>query len=250
MAPRYRQGAPDHPIFANALPQDAMRDLFDVDAEDDQLGNFAPLRAIFPRHDAPMVRRAAEGGSASGGRDARGGARELVPAHWGFVIPQRSARTGAPIQPKAVNNARDDKLRTSAFWRESFERRRCLIPATSFSEAQGRGPAIHHWFAVLGEDGAPMPFAFAGLWRRWRGLYRDEPREMDAVSMVTTTPNAVVAPVHPERMPMILAREDHAAWLEGTPEDALALIRPYPAHRMAVVGRGEGLRAQPEEVAL
>ena len=227
-------------LFANTLPQDAMRDLFEVAPERDGLGNFAPLRAIFPRHDAPMVRRAAEGGSV----------RELVPAHWGFVIPQTSKRTGAPIQPKAVNNARDDKLMASGFWRESLIARRCLIPATSFSEAQGRGPAVHHWFAVLGGDGEPMPFAFAGLWRRWRGLYRDEPREMDVVSMVTTTPNEVVRPVHPDRMPMILAREDHAAWLEGTPEEALALIRPYPAERMAVVGRGEGLRAQPEDLAL
>ena len=68
--------------------------------------------------------------------------------------------------------------------------------------------------------------------------------------MVRTTPNEVVAPIHPNRMPTILAREDHAAWLEGTPEEALALIRPYPAERMGVIGRGEGMRAQPEDVAI
>ena len=118
-----------------------MRSLFDVAAESDRLGNAAPLRAIFPRHDAPMV------------RVGQGGGRELVPAHWGFVLPQTSKRTGEPIQPRAVNNARDDKLTSSSFWHESFERRRCLIPATSFSEAKGRGPATHYWFAVLDEEG-------------------------------------------------------------------------------------------------
>ena len=32
-------------------------------------------------------------------------------------MPQTSKRTGEPILPKAINNARDDKVRTSAFWR-------------------------------------------------------------------------------------------------------------------------------------
>ena len=213
-----------------------MRELFDVAPENDRLGNQAPLRAIFPRGDAPVVRR------------AENGARELVPMHWGFPMPQRSKRTGEPILPRAVNNARDDKLASSPFWRESFEARRCLIPATSFSEAQGRAPAVVHWFAVLdGEGGEPRPFAFAGIWRRWQGFYKDEPREIDAVSMVTTAPNAVVRPVHPDRMPMILATEDHAAWMEAPPKDALALIGPYPAGRMAVIGRGEGMRSEPED---
>ena len=224
-------------LFAITLPQAAMRTLFDVAPEDDALGNLASLRAIFPRHDAPVVRA------------GQGGRRELVPAHWGFVLPQVSKRTGQPIQPKAVNNARDDKLMTSSFWRESFQRRRCLLPATSFSEAQGRSPAVHHWFGVLGEDGrSPGPFAFAAIWRRWRGLYRDEPREMDTVSMVTTTPNALVRPVHPDRMPAILPPQDWAAWLEAPPEEALALIRPYPAERMAVIGRGQGVKSEPDLV--
>ena len=226
-------------LFANTMPQAAMRSLFEVVPEYDGLGNFAGLPAIYPRGDAPVVRRAEEGE----------GARELVAMHWGFVLPQTSKRMGQPILPKAVNNARDDKLTASAFWRESFQERRCLIPATSFSEAKGRSPAVIHWFAVLDEDGAPRPFAFAGVWRRWRGLYKDEPREIDTVSMVTTTPNEVVRPVHPQRMPMILEDADHAAWLEASPEDALALIRPYPAERMAVIGRGEGLKSEPADAA-
>ena len=221
-------------LFASTMPQDAMRSLFEVEPAHDRLGNQPPLPAIFPRHDAPVVRLA-------------DGARELIPAHWGFVLPQTSKRTGEPILPKAVNNARDDKLATSSFWRESLIERRCLIPATSFSEAQGRSPAVQHWFAVLGEDGAPAPFAFAGIWRRWRGLYKDEPREMDVFSMVTTTPNEVVRPVHPDRMPAILPPGDHAAWLEATPEEAMALIRPYPAERMAVIGAGEGMRSEPRD---
>ena len=226
-------------LYASTTPQDAMRTLFDVAPEHDHLGNLAPLRAIFPRHDAPVVRPRQDG--PGGGKDGH----ELVPMHWGFPIPQTSKRTGAPILPKAVNNARDDKLMASGFWRSSFEERRCLIPGTSFSEAKGRAPAVHHWFAVLGEDGEPVPFAFAGLWRRWRGMYKDEPREMDVFSMITTTPNEVVAPVHPDRMPAILAAGDYAAWMEASPGEGLCLIRPFPAERMAVIGTGEGMKSEP-----
>ena len=235
MAPRYRRDAPDHPIYSCRTPQAELRDLFEVPPERDRLGNLGPQPAIFPRADAPVVRR---------GED---GARELVPMHWGFPMPQRSKRTGQPILPRAVNSARDDKLASSPFWRESFERRRCLVPATAFSEAQGRRPAVHHWFGPATEETeadpeARAPFAMAGLWRRWRGLYRDEERDLLAFTVVTTTPNALVAPVHPERMVAILPREHWAAWLDGPPEQALRLIRPFTAEAMRVVARGEGLR--------
>ncbi len=45
---------------------------------------------------------------------------------WGFPL-QLKSKTGKPIKPKAVTNAREDKLHTS-FWRDSFAKRRCLIP--------------------------------------------------------------------------------------------------------------------------
>ena len=113
-------------LYSNTMPQAAMRQLFAVDAENDQLGNAEPLPAIFPKGTAPVVGIADDG------------SRWLKNTHWGFVLPQVSKKTGKPIQPKAVNNARDDKLRTSSFWKSSFLERRCLIPATSFCEAKGR----------------------------------------------------------------------------------------------------------------
>lgn len=102
-------------LFSNTLPPDAMRQLFGV--KRDQTGNQPPLPGVFPRHTAPVVRLADDG------------KRELTPMHWGFLMPQVSKRTGKPILPKAVNNARDDKVRSSPFWRSSFEERRCLIRA-------------------------------------------------------------------------------------------------------------------------
>ena len=173
------------------------------------------------------------------------GTRWLQTAHWGFVMPQVSKKTGNPVQPKAVNNARDDKLRTSRFWRKSFEERRCLIPATSFCEAKGRNPATYVWFGVKGE-GARPPFALAGLWRAYKGNYGGgEEREMITNSMVTSTPNDLVRETHPDRMPVILDPADYAQWLTGTPDEAFALLKPFPADRMVIHQSGGGPEVGP-----
>ncbi len=218
-------------LYANTMPAAAMRQLFAVVADRDHLGNAQPLPAIFPKGMSPIV-----------GIDSNGD-RWLQNAHWGFVMPQVSKKTGKPIQPKAVNNARDDKLRSSRFWTKSFEERRCLIPATSFCEAKGRNPATYVWFGVVGEEARP-PFALAGVWRAYKGNYGGgEERELITSSMVTTTPNALTKETHPDRMPTILDPDNYEAWLTGTPDEAFALIKPFPAERMVFHQSGVGLKS-------
>ena len=217
-------------LYANTMPVEAMRRLFGVDAENDQLGNAEPLPAIFPKGTAPIVGIAADG------------ARWLKNSHWGFVLPQVSKKTGKPIQPKAVNNARDDKLRTSPFWKKSFTERRCLVPATSFCEAKGRNPATYVWFGLKGQGTRP-PFAFAGVWNTFDGDYGGEHRELVTSSLVTSKPNDLVRDTHPDRMPVILHPDDYEAWLTADPDTAFALIRPFPAAGMVVHQSGEALKS-------
>ncbi|MGI3212745.1 SOS response-associated peptidase [Roseovarius tibetensis] len=225
-------------LYSNTLSTTEMRRLFAVGATHDRLGNAEPLPAIFPKGMSPIV-----------GIDADG-TRWLQNAHWGFVLPQVSQKTGKPIQPKAVNNARDDKLQHSRFWMKSFEDRRCLIPATSFCEPKGRNPATYVWFGVKG-DGVRPPFALAGIWRVFKGNYGgDENREIVTSSMVTTTPNALTKETHPDRMPMILDPNDYEKWLTGTPDEAFALIRSFPADSMVIHQSGEGLKSDPAGLEL
>ena len=183
---------------------------------------FEPTGAIFPGHTAPIVRRAEDG------------ERELVTLSWGFVL----LRDG--YAPKRVTNARDDKLQTP-FWRPSFEARRCLVPATSFCEPHdGRKPATWHWFALAGDEPRPM-FAFAGLWRRWKGrIKKDGPTvEIDVYSFVTTVPNALTSSINHERSPVLLTSEDDMdTWLSDDHAAVKALIRPQPAERLRIVQEG------------
>jgi len=83
------------------------------------------------------------------------------PMTWGFPLVLKSKKTGQPLKPKPVNNAREDKLSTP-FWRHSFVKRRCLIPVTAWSEAEGpKGSMTRTWHALDGHE----LFGVAGLWR-------------------------------------------------------------------------------------
>lgn len=46
--------------------------------------------------------------------------------------------------------------------------------------------------------------------------------------------NPMMAEIHnaKARMPAILRREDHDAWLSGRQDEALACLKPYPEERM------------------
>lgn len=191
-----------------------------------------PRRAIFPRSEAAIV-----------APDAAG-ERELRYAHWGFLLPQLSKRTGKPITPKAVTNARSDKIRSSAFWRDSFARRRCIVPATSYCEPVGRKPAVYHWFGVRDSEGGPGTFAFAGLWRMFHGEYKGSSVTLETFTIATTEPNAFAARFH-NRMPVILRQRDYQTWLEGTAEEAFELLRPFGEDRMLLIDKGIGMTSHP-----
>jgi putative SOS response-associated peptidase YedK len=137
--------------------------------------------------------------------------RQMV---WGFPLVLKG-KNGQPLKPKPVNNCRTDKL-DSFMWRYSFKERRCLIPVTAFCEAEGeKGAKTRTWFSLPDEE----LFAVAGIWRdtaEWGAAY----------SMVMTEACEHVAGVH-DRMPAILPREDWADWLDGPPDAAGLLCRPW-----------------------
>ena len=139
---------------------------------------------------------------------------ELRSMVWGCPFKPTDATPGS--KPKPVNNARADKL-DSFMWRYSFQERRCLIPVSAFAEAEGeKGAKTRTWFALPDQD----VFAIAGLWR-------DTPEWGPAYTMVMTEACIHVADVH-DRMPVILKNEDRADWLDGPPDAAALLCRPYP----------------------
>ena len=133
---------------------------------------------------------------------------------WGFPLVLKG-KNGQPLKPKPVNNTRADKL-DSFMWRFSFQERRCLIPVSEFAEAEGpKGSMTRTWFSLPDQE----VFAVAGIWR-------DTPEWGPAYSMVMTEACQHVADVH-TRMPVILRRSDWSDWIDGPPDAAALLCRPY-----------------------
>lgn len=140
--------------------------------------------------------------------------RRLKVMNWGFPLIM-TGRSGQKLKPKPVTNARDDKLST-AFWRASFESRRCLIPVSAWAEPEGEaGQMTRTWYSLPGDD----PFAVAGLWRateEWG----------DAYTMVMVESSPQMREVH-DRMPVILRQDHWKTWIEGSPREAFALCRTW-----------------------
>ena len=64
---------------------------------------------------------------------------------------------------------------------------------------------------------------------------------MNVYSVMTTTPNEIVKPIHPSRMPVILDPEYYVMWLTGSPGDAAGLLNPFAADRMSIAMEGGGV---------
>jgi putative SOS response-associated peptidase YedK len=175
--------------------------------------------------------------------EAAAGEREARLMRWGLVpVWAKDLKVGY----RMINAKKENLTKSRAYGPLVGKfRHRCLIVADGFYEwmkAEDPKQPRQPWrFTVDGGE----PFAFAGLCTRkeW-----DDPEErgfddgyLYTCTLVTTTPNEVVRPVH-DRMPVILPGPDaEAAWLRPdlSAEDAIAMLGPLDARRM------EGAPANP-----
>lgn len=207
-------------LYSMTKSQDAIRRLFNITV--DTAGNLPPLPGIFPNYLAPVVR-------------AGDGRRSLDLMHWGMPNPPQFGGYNTNIRNVG-----------SPHWRRWMKPEcRCLVPVTSFSEyapepnpATGKKDIV--WFALAPDR--PL-FAFAGIWTEWTG--RRGPAKAPTVdgphlayAFLTTEANAVVKPIHPKAMPVILRQDDWDAWLTAPAPEAMKLQRPWPDDQLEIVARG------------
>lgn len=110
-------------------------------------------------------------------------------------------------------NARAETVAEKPAFRESFAKRRCLIPADGFFEWQRlrKGKLPHYIYAA-----DHKPLALAGLWSSWKDP--DSEERVLSCSIITGESNQLVAGIH-DRMPVILDEDNWALWLDRSVTD-------------------------------
>ncbi len=146
----------------------------------------------------------------------REGKRELVPMRWGLV----PSWWKKPLEDLnlATFNARVEALAEKSFFRDTFIRTRCIIPASGYYEWHDM-PSGKQPYYFTAADGAPL--SIAGLWNEWYD--KDAHRMLKSCAMIITSANDFVGQVH-DRMPALLKPFQFDAWL--TARVGLEALKP------------------------
>jgi len=127
---------------------------------------------------------------------------------WGIKFSQSS-----PL----IFNSRMETIIEKKFWMDSFNRNRCLVPMTAFYEWKKEGgKKIPYRIFLKTEDLFFIP-----------ALYYINKENIYSASLITTTPNTFIKPIH-HRMPVILTYRNAVSFLTNTVDQNLKMCIPFP----------------------
>ena len=137
---------------------------------------------------------------------------------WG-LIPRWAKPDTAFKRP--MFNARSETVSERPTFRDSFSRRRCLVPANGFFEwrREGAGGRTAMW---IYDPESPV-ITFAGIWSTWRspdGI-------VESCAILTTEPNSLMSPIH-NRMPVILDQDWALIWLDDAADKTVLMEAMKP----------------------
>ena len=147
-------------------------------------------------------------------RDARPGSvvPVYIPKDGGLAVTRLTWGFELDGKPNAVFNTRIEsaleQLRPGGcgMWTKAITEGRCLVPVRAFYESHATEKVISE------KTGRPVKRQYLFRLPGARAFLLSAVREGDRFSVVTTAPNASVAPVH-NRMPLVLGPGESGVWL-------------------------------------
>lgn len=183
---------------------------------------------VYPRAPGPFIRAARDASSA----------HERVIGQWG-LIPWFAK---SPKLTYSTNNARFEEITAKASYRQSWAQgRRCIIPALTFDEPNWE-TGKNVWWRFRRADGDP--WGLAGLWNAWTD--RETGEVFESYTMLTLNadacplmsrmhkPDPKLGPDQQDKRSVVpIEREDVDTWLNGSLQEAAALVKIAPVAQYA-----------------
>ncbi len=142
--------------------------------------------------------------------------RSLRVMRWGLIPHWAKDKS---IGSRMIN-ARSDSAATKPAFKSSLAKRRCLVPADGWYEWRKEG-GVKQPFYMTTTDGSSI--AFAGLWSTWRDKANEEAEPLVSYTILTTDAIGQLTDIH-DRMPLLMAKEHWAKWLDPDEEDVSDLL--------------------------
>lgn len=155
---------------------------------------------IAPTHGAPIIRSNPQGD-------------DFILAHWGLIPSWSKDRKFS----SNMINARLESASSKPAFRDSFRRKRCLVPADGYYEWKETSAGAKQPYAIHHEN--QQSFFMAGLWDAWQA---PEGPEIISFSILTRQASPQLAQLH-HRMPVVLNDEGFGSWLDPNLQNAAAI---------------------------
>jgi putative SOS response-associated peptidase YedK len=160
---------------------------------------------------------------------------EIQLYQWGLI--PFWAKTPA-IGAKMIN-ARSETIREKPAFKNSMQKRRCIVLADGWYEWKrtGKGKTAEKTpYRITLKNGEA--FAMAGVWSTWnpaqKGEESDPAKTIHSFTILTQNAVSNIADIH-DRMPVLLLPEQERLWIDHDINDAeiAKLMTPYPQDELA-----------------
>lgn len=160
----------------------------------------------------------------------------ITRAEWGLIPFWHTGNDLSSFRTNTLN-ARIETIQEKPSFRESFSRRRCIVPSNGFFEWQSNGKSKDPFFIYLPDQ---QVLSMAGIFDVWKNPQTG--KEYCSFALLTCTANLLMSEIHnsKKRMPILLADEQLNSWLHHS----------IPTHELLFPSKNEELVAHPIDKTL